>query len=213
VVGLNRGVGLVGGGGQEREEITAYLLIKNLVPRDGGSPPGEGPRLVKHHVADLVGALQRVRPLDEDAVGGRHPCAHHHGGGRCQTQGAGAGDDQHGDAEQHGKQEGVVALQGGFTPSSVCCVLPNSIQIEVKTNGYPLEDRGGRCWILNTKAGLWNAEQRGDDSDARNHSKNRTGLWPCYICFAVYNGKLAVLYMASWKIAPPMEMGGGGGFE
>ena len=51
----------------------------------------------------LVCHLQRLSTLDEDAVLGAHPCAHHDGRGGGQAQGARAGDAQHRDGGLEGK--------------------------------------------------------------------------------------------------------------
>ena len=75
---------------------------------DGGFAAREGAGLVKDDVPDLVRAFQGVSALDEDAVGGGHPRADHHSCGGGQAEGAGAGDHQDRDAEQRGKEEGVV---------------------------------------------------------------------------------------------------------
>lgn len=73
----------------------ADLVAEDPVAGDRGLALGQGPCLVEHDVADLVGALQSVCTLDEDAVSGSHPRAHHHGRGGGQAQRTGAGDDQH----------------------------------------------------------------------------------------------------------------------
>ena len=53
--------------------------------------------------------LKCVPPLDEYPVARPNPRCHHDSCGRGQAQGAGAGDDQHRDAEQEGEQEAVRA--------------------------------------------------------------------------------------------------------
>ena len=69
----------------------------------------------------LVGHLQGLAPLDEDAVLCAHARAHHDGGGRGQAERAGARDAQHRDGGLEGEAHHrlrlrdalVVALSGG----------------------------------------------------------------------------------------------------
>ena len=68
----------------------------------------------------LVGHLQGLPPLDEDAVLRPHAGAHHDGGRGGQPQGAGAGDGQHRDGRLEGEAHDhvragdawVIALPG-----------------------------------------------------------------------------------------------------
>ena len=69
--------------------------------------------------ADLVGHLQGLAALDEDAVLGGHPGAHHDGRGRGQAQRAGAGDAEHRDGRLEREPQDHLglgdALAGGLT--------------------------------------------------------------------------------------------------
>lgn len=61
-------------------------------------------------IGHLVGHLQRLASLDEDAVLGGHPSAHHDGRGRGQAQGAGAGDAEHRDGRLERKADDHLCL-------------------------------------------------------------------------------------------------------
>ena len=64
---------------------------------EGRPADGEGAGLVEGHDGHGVGDLQRLGVLDENAIPGGDPGPGHDGGRRRQAQGAGTGDDQHGD--------------------------------------------------------------------------------------------------------------------
>lgn len=57
-----------------------------------------------------MGQLQRLASLDEYAILGGHPRAHHDGRGRGQAQRAGAGDAQHRDGRLECKPEDHLCL-------------------------------------------------------------------------------------------------------
>jgi len=63
----------------------------------------DGAGLVEDDGRHFVRVLQRLRPLDEDAVDGADARAHHDGGGRGQTQAARAGDGQDGEGHSEGE--------------------------------------------------------------------------------------------------------------
>lgn len=60
--------------------------------------------------ANLVGHLQRLAPLDEDAIPGSHASAHHDCRGCGQAQGAGAGNAQHCDGRLECKPDDHFCL-------------------------------------------------------------------------------------------------------
>ncbi len=64
--------------------------------------------------------MKAERHLDQDAVGRGDAGAHHDRRRRREAHGAGAGDDEHGDAEQQRKDE-VVALVGQPAPREGVC--------------------------------------------------------------------------------------------
>ena len=80
---------------------------------------GDGAGLVQYHGLDVVGGLQCLGGLEQDAVAGAPPSAHHNGGGGCQSQCAGTGHHQHrhhdGEGEFHprpGDEPGYPGHQG-----------------------------------------------------------------------------------------------------
>ena len=88
----------------------SYLAGKKLVGSDSRGALRQGACLVKHNVPDLVGTLQSICAFDEDAIRSSHTCAHHDRSGSGQSKGTWASYDQDCNSEQHGEEEGVVAL-------------------------------------------------------------------------------------------------------
>ena len=72
---------------------------------------GQGAGLVEDHGGDALGTLQGLGVLDQDAVTRRHPGTGHEGGGGGQSQGTGAGDDQHRYGREQTGLQGVAAQQ------------------------------------------------------------------------------------------------------
>ena len=72
-----------------------------LKVRHGGASLGQRARLVQDDGIYAAGRLERFGVLDQDARPGPAPDARHDGRRGSQPQGAGAGDDQHGDQRQH----------------------------------------------------------------------------------------------------------------
>ena len=77
---------------------------------------GQGAGLVKSHDVDGVGNLQRLGVLDQNAVACSYTRAGHDGGGCCQAQRTGAGDDQH----RHRVQNGLFPIAVVDAPAQQC---------------------------------------------------------------------------------------------
>ncbi len=83
---------------QERAPI---CLWRNAIPASTGHisyrrfAPGDGSRLVQNHSPHLVGPLQCLAVLEQNALLCTNAGANHDGRWRCQSQRTGAGDDQH----------------------------------------------------------------------------------------------------------------------
>ncbi|CAN4017356.1 HTH-type transcriptional regulator immR, partial [Dysosmobacter welbionis] len=75
--------------------------------RHGGGALGDGAGLVQHHRVHAVGDLQNLAGADQDTMLGPQARAYHDGGGSCQPQGTGAGDDQHRCEHPQHKGEGL----------------------------------------------------------------------------------------------------------
>ena len=86
-----------------------------------GSPLVMVPVLSSATISILPGLLQRGGGLEEDAVFGAHAVAHHDGHRRGQAQGAGAADDQHGDAP--GQGEAHASGPAAATPAVVTAAM------------------------------------------------------------------------------------------
>ena len=74
---------------------------------------GDGAGLIEHDGVDLASGLQHLRTLDEDAHLRTAPGADEQRGRGCQTQRAGAGDDEHGDRCGERGGDGEPASQPG----------------------------------------------------------------------------------------------------
>mmetsp|Transcript_1220 Transcript_1220/g.2226 ORF Transcript_1220/g.2226 Transcript_1220/m.2226 type:complete len:693 (-) Transcript_1220:470-2548(-) len=92
-------------------EVEAVLAVDDLVHEHVAR--GEGARLVEDDGVNILYLLQDVCALDQDSVGGGHSGADHDGGGSCEAQGAGASDDEGGDAEVEGELEALHVLAAG----------------------------------------------------------------------------------------------------
>ena len=90
------------GQGQLQQAFFREFSLGNQV-RDLGGSRGDGSGFVQHHDLGLSGLFQGYGILKEDAVLGPYPVAHHNGHRRGKAQGAGAADDQHGNAPGQGK--------------------------------------------------------------------------------------------------------------
>lgn len=81
-----------------KQVLSSLGLIKKKKMRSCTATKSPHPRPRREHGGtDLVGHLQGLASLDEDAVLGGYPGAHHDGRGRGQAQRAGAGDAEHRD--------------------------------------------------------------------------------------------------------------------
>ena len=89
--------------GHGRQHGRLVLAGHHLKGSEPWAAHGQGAGLVKRHHIHLVGQLQRLRVLDQNAIFCRHPRARHDGRRRGQPQCAGAGNHQHGHGTDHGQ--------------------------------------------------------------------------------------------------------------
>ena len=90
------------GGGREGEQLVLGATADGLDAGQGGLAPGEGAGLVEQHGVHGAHLLEREAVLDQHpAAGGALGRDRDHQRDR-ETQGMGAGDDQHGDRPDHG---------------------------------------------------------------------------------------------------------------
>ena len=100
-----RAQGVLGGGlqtGGQAQQGALRQAVRRHDVRHLGLALGEGAGFVHDHGVNGVQRLQGLGGFDQDAVFRALPGAHHDGHRGGQTQGAGAGDDQHGHAPGEG---------------------------------------------------------------------------------------------------------------
>ena len=83
-------------GGSQAEQGLFIIAVRGSDAHQLGLALGEGAGLIHHQGVHLTHDLDGLGVLEQHPHGGAFACGHHDGHGRGQTQGAGAGDDEHG---------------------------------------------------------------------------------------------------------------------
>ncbi len=98
----------------DAEHLVRVLVVGRDDVDEGHAPGGDGAGLVEHDGVDALGGLEHLGTLDQDAELRASSRADHERGGGGETEGAGAGDDQH--CDSGGEGGGRAVRRGGGEP-------------------------------------------------------------------------------------------------